>query len=93
MKQTDFAKALNRFLQSAAWLYGDNLQLEPKEVLFVCDRGHSELQIFGKTIDFDLAYMDKSGSYSDDRVAMLLEKLKNELDVLIQSCEKCPLNN
>lgn len=86
-------KALNRFLQSAAWLYGDNLQLEPKEVLFVCDRGHSELQIFGKTIDFDLAYMDKSGSYSDDRVAMLLEKLKNELDVLIQSCEKCPLNN
>ena len=86
-------KALNRFLQSAAWLYGENLLLEPKEVPFVCDRGHHQLQIFGKTIDFDLTYTDKSGSYYDDWVAMLLEKLKNELDVLIQSCEKCPLNN
>lgn len=86
-------KALNRFLQSAAWLYGENLRLEPKEVPSVCDRGHHQLQIFDQTIDFDLSYTDKSGSYTDDRVAMLVEKLKNELDVLIQSCEKCPLIN
>ena len=84
--------ALNRFLQSAAWLYGENLQLEPKEMPFVCDRGHHQLQIFDQTIDFDLSYTDKSGSYSDDRVAMLVEKLKNELDVLIRSCEKRPLS-
>ena len=84
--------ALNRFLQSAAWLYGENLRLEPKEVPSVCDRGHHQLQIFDQTIDFDLSYTDKSGSYTDDRVAMLVEKLKNELDALIRSCEKRPLS-
>lgn len=64
----------------------------PLEMPFVCDMGHHQLQIFDKNIDFSLSYTDKSGVYSDDRVAMLLESLHSELGVLIQSCEKRPLS-